>query len=187
MEQERTAAFWAEMSACDHFVQIYERDEAFMDTLAGFVAGGLRGGQGVIVIATPDHRQELDDRLRAMGVDLSGAKECDAFISVDAQETLAKFAPDGWPDDDLFTQVVSDLLQRARGNGRKVRAFGEMVALLWAKGHTAATVRLEHLWHGLCAQESFSLFCAYPRIGFTEHPKESLARVCALHSKVLAS
>ena len=187
MEQERTVAFWAEISACEHLVQIYESDDVFMDTLAGYVAGGLRAGQGVIVIATPDHRQELDERLRAMGLDLVGAKECDQFIVVDAQETLANFVTDGWPDEKLFTDVVTDLLRRAGSNGRKVRAFGEMVALLWAKGHVGATVRLEHLWHELCAQESFSLLCAYPKIGFTEHPKESLARVCALHSKVLAA
>jgi hypothetical protein len=185
MEQERTVAFWAELSACDHFVQIYESDDVFMDTLAGYVAGGLRAGQGVIVIATPAHRQELDARLKATGLDVMGAKECDQFISADAQETLAKFAPDGWPDDKLFADAVADLLRRAGRNGRKVRAFGEMVALLWANGHGAGTVRLEHLWHELCAQESFSLFCAYPKVGFTEHPKDSIARVCELHSKVL--
>ena len=186
MQQVQTAAFWAEISACDHFVQLYESDDVFMDTLTGYVAGGLRAGEGVIVIATPDHRQELDERLRAMGLDLTGAKEHDQFIVMDAQEMLAKFAPNGWPDQELFTEVVADLLCRASRNRRKVRAFGEMVALLWAKGHCGGTVRLEHLWHELCARESFSLFCAYPKIGFTEHPKESLARVCALHSKVLA-
>jgi hypothetical protein len=186
MQELQTAAFWAEISACDHFVQLYESDDVFMDTLIGYVAGGLRAGQGVIVIATPDHRQELDERLRLMGLDPTSAKERDQFIAMDAQEMLAKFAPDGWPDQELFTEVIADLLRRAGRNGRKVRAFGEMVALLWAKGHCGGTVRLEHLWHELCARDSFSLFCAYPKIGFTEHPKESLARVCALHSKVLA-
>jgi hypothetical protein len=187
MERGRTQAFWAELSACDHFVQIYESDDVFMDTLAGYVAGGLRAGQGVIIIATPDHRQELDERLSTTGLDVTGAKARDQFISVDAQETLATFAPDGWPDDKLFTDVVTDLLGRAGRNGRKIRAFGEMVALLWANGNAGATVRLEHLWHELCARESFSLFCAYPKVGFTEHPRESLSRICAMHSKVLAS
>ena len=187
MEQGRPVDFWAEISACDHFVQIYEHDDVFMDTLVGYIAGGLRAGQGVIVIATPEHRQALDERLVAMGLDLTDARERDQFISVDAQETLTKFAADGWPDEKLFTEVVADLLRRAGGNGRRIRAFGEMVALLWAKGHAGGTVRLEHLWHRFCAQESFSLFCAYPKIGFTEHPKESLARVCELHSKVFAA
>ena len=35
---ERANAFWSEMSVCEHFVQIYESEEVFMDILASFVA-----------------------------------------------------------------------------------------------------------------------------------------------------
>jgi hypothetical protein len=181
----RSEAFWAEMSACDHLVQIYEADDAFLDSLTGFVGGALRAGQGAIVIATPEHRHQLDSRLRAAGVDVDGATLRDQFISVDAEATLAMFTVKDWPNEKLFATVVIDLLRRAGADGRKVRAFGEMVALLWARGLAGATVQLEHLWRELCEKESFSLFCAYPKIGFTESPSESIARVCSLHSKVL--
>lgn len=177
-------AFWAEMSACEHFVQIYEADGVFMDTLAGFIGGALSQGDGAVVIATPGHRQELDRRLTIMGLHVDRAKSADQFLSLDAEETLAKFMIDGWPDEDKFADVVRNILQRAAGDGRKVRAFGEMVALMWAHGYHAATVRLEHLWHHLCQRESFALFCAYPKSGFTENPSESIARVCAEHSRV---
>ena len=93
----------------------------------------------------------------------------------------------GWPDDYLFDQVVTDLLKRAGRGGRRVRAFGEMVALLWSLGHNAATIRLEHLWHKLCAEREFSLFCAYPRIGFTQSADESIKEICAAHSKTIHS
>ena len=63
LDQDRASAFWAEMSACEHFVQIYEADGAFMDTLAGFISGGLTTDQAAVVIATRGHRQELDIRL----------------------------------------------------------------------------------------------------------------------------
>ena len=179
--------FWAEMSACEHFVQIYEADGAFLDALAGFVGGGLRQGDAAIIIATPPHRMELDRRLTEMGIPLGAARSQDQFISLDAQETLAKFMVNGWPDEDLFADLVGELLERARRNGRKVRAFGEMVALMWARGEYAATVRLEHLWHGLCEAEMFCLFCAYPKIGLTEDPSQSMARVLAAHSKILAA
>jgi hypothetical protein len=49
--------------------------------------------------------------------------------------------------------------------------FGEMVALLWARGQAAATVRLEHLWQQFCKEHAFSVFCAYPKAGFTKHPQ----------------
>jgi hypothetical protein len=184
MNENLSHSFWAEMSPCEHFVQIYEADGVFMDTLAGFIGGALAQGDGAVVIATLTHRWELDRRLTIMGLDVDSAKSNDRFISLDAGETLTSFMVGGWPDEDKFTQVVRDILQRAGRDGRKVRAFGEMVALMWAQGYQAATIRLEHLWHQLCQRESFALFCAYPKSGFTENPSESIARVCAEHSRV---
>jgi hypothetical protein len=102
------------------------------------------------------------------------------------KETLAKFTVGEWPDDDLFKTAVTEILARATRAGRKVRVFGEMVTLLWAKGDCGATVRLEYLWHQICQEEWFALFCAYPKVGLTEDPSQSIARVYAAHSKVLA-
>src|SRR6185436_4022583 len=112
------------------------------------------------------------------GFDLARAVQADQFISLDAEAVLGEFMRDGWPDEDLFRETVTRLLQRARVPGRRVRAFGEMVALLWARGHHDATVRLEHLWHELCRQEAFALFCAYPRAGFTRDATESIREIC---------
>ena len=177
--------FWGEISPCEHLVQIYQDDGVFLDSLEGFVAGGLKSGDGVVVIATADHLAALEQRLVAAGVNLNLATLCDQYIGLTAQQTLAKFMIRGWPDDVLFEQVVTDLLRRAGKDGRRVRAFGEMVALLWKDGHTAATVRLEHLWHRMCHERGFSLFCAYPRVGFTQDADLSMKEICAAHSKVV--
>jgi hypothetical protein len=91
----------------------------------------------------------------------------------------------GWPDGRRFSSLITGVLKRASENGRKVRAFGEMVALMWAKGQCGATVRLEQIRAHLCQRESLPLFCAYPMGGFTEDASESIARVCATHSKIL--
>jgi len=184
--RERGArVFWGEIAPCDHLVQIYEEEGAFLDTLEGFVAGGLRAGDAIVLIATPAHRRSLEDRLRAVGMDLAHASATDQYIALDASETLARFMVDGWPDDARFKALVKDLLSRAGRNGRPVRAFGEMVAIMWQQGHHAATVRLEHLWHRFCQEEGFSLLCAYPKSGFTEDATESIREICAAHSKVV--
>jgi hypothetical protein len=110
----------------------------------------------------------------------------DRYIALDVNEMLGQFMRDGWPDEELFKTSVNKILDRARGGeGRPVRAFGEMVAVLWAQGHNGATVHLEHLWHSLCREEAFALFCAYPRSGFTKDPMESMREICAAHNKVL--
>jgi hypothetical protein len=187
MNEHPSQAFWAEMSACEHFVQIYEADDAFMDTLTGFISGALRQGEGAVIIATPVHRDELRRRLELEGFDAGAAIRDDQLLMLDAEDTISQFMVGGWPDEEKFSRIVREILARAGRGGRRVRAFGEMVAVMWVQGYCAATVRLEHLWHQLCQKESFVLFCAYPKSGFTENPAESIARVCAEHSKVFPS
>ena len=53
------------------------------------------------------------------------------------------------------------MVAQAAQNGRRVRAFGEMVALLWSEGNQAAAIRLEELWNELALSQTFCLFCAY--------------------------
>ncbi len=184
-QESKVDVFWGEISPCDHSVQIYENDEAFLDAVEGFVAGGLRTGDAAIVIATPAHRLSLSRRLVAQGLDLDAAAADDQYIELDAEQTLNQFIRQGWPDDELFGQCVRHILQRARKDGRRVRAFGEMVALLWAQGHNGATVRLEHLWQGLCRDQAFPVFCAYPRSGFTQNAMSSLEEIFAAHTRVV--
>ncbi len=176
--------FWGEMAPCDHEVQIYGNDREFMDRLSAWVRAGIQAGESVVVIATPEHVEELEMRLRAEHVDLVNARLEDRYIALSAERTLGRFMRNDWPDDESFREVVGEVLVRARANGRKVRAFGEMVAILWARGHGAATVRLEFLWNQLLRTEKFPLFCAYPKAGFTRDATHSMAELCALHSKV---
>ena len=174
-----------EFSPREHVVQVYEDDAAFLDTLAEFASAGLVQGEAVVVIASPKHRYGLWKRLGKTNLDLVIANSTDQLIVLDADETMAQFMVEAWPDNVLFHDVIGGILDRAKRNGRKVRAFGEMVAVMWAQGHCGATIRLEHLWADLCQSRDFSLFCAYPRVGFTENTTENISRVCALHSRVL--
>jgi hypothetical protein len=178
-------AFWAELSPCAHVVQIYEDDGLFLDSLAEFVAGGLAQGEAAIVIATPQHRQGLRMRLASKGFAVERMQTSDQLIVLDAEETMSKFLINKWPEEQIFHEVIGEVLERATQKGRKVRAFGEMVALMWAQGYCGATIRLEHLWTDLCRRKSFSLFCAYPKTGFTADAVEDIARVRSVHSHVL--
>jgi hypothetical protein len=106
---------------------------------------GLKAGDSAIIIATAEHLQALEERIKDTGVDVATARMQDRYIALEAGEALTRFMVKGWPDDKLFTNLVTDLIMRARVNSQRVRAFGEMVALLWARGDQAATIRLEHL------------------------------------------
>lgn len=186
LHSARSEVFWREIPPPEHLVQIYDNDRIFLDTLASFVAAGVSAGEGVIVIATANHLVRLDEQLRMRGLDAEAVHASNQLTTLEADEVLSQFMVESWPNEQLFQLVARGLLGRARGaGGRRVRAFGEMVALLWARGNEGAAVRLEFLWTQLCNAEKFSLFCAYPRVGFTGGRAGTIAKLCALHSKVI--
>ena len=182
--------FWGEIAPPVHMAQFYNAESVLLDHLVGFIGGGLKGGESTIVIATDEHLAALEQGLVRSGVNISDARRKDRYISLLAEAALSTFMVNDWPDDRLFTEFVDGLIARARASASRVRAFGEMVAILWAQGHAGATVRLEYLWNQMCwnqvcNRQGFSLLCAYPKPGFTEDPTESLAKICAAHQRVV--
>lgn len=174
--------FWGEIAPCDHLVQIYENDKTFLNTLEG---DGLLNGESVVIIATREHLNYLNSRLITQNFDIETLIFNDQYIPLDAEECIAAFMVNDLPDEVLFTRMVTDIMLRAQKGNRKVRAFGEMVAILWAQGFTGATVRLENLWHTFQQQKGFCLYCAYPKSGFTEDANASINEICTAHSMVL--
>jgi hypothetical protein len=135
-------------------------------------------GDGVpVVIATEPHRAAL---AAALG------ERTDA-IWLDAAETLGGFRRNGRIDRAAFGAVVGDVVRGAVASGRPVRAFGEMVALLWEAGEVVEAIELERLWNDLARELPFALFCAYPALVFaTAGHAEALRQVCGLHTSVLS-
>ena len=177
---------WSEMGDADHFVQFYEADASLLHALAGYVGSALEAGDAAVVVATKEHREALAARLGEDGVDVCAAAAAGQFVALDAAETLSQFMLDGRPDPARFAEVVGAVIERASGGRPRVRAYGEMVALLWADGNTEAALRLEALWNDLARTRPFSLFCAYPMSGVGGAGlAESLGSVCASHSRVI--
>ena len=68
---------------------------------------------------------------------------------------------------------------------RKVRAYGEMAALLFKQGNVEATVLLEELWNRLAQTHTFQLCCAYALDDFNRASHlEPFQRICAVHAHV---
>jgi hypothetical protein len=186
LQNPRAGPFWGQMADTEHAVQVYRDDNTLLDSLEGFVASGLRSGESVILIATASHLHVVEKRLRGGWVDLDRARWEDRYIAVLAQETLDTFMVGGMPDEALFEKAAKGLIERARGRGRKLRAFGEMVGVLWADGQKDAALRLEHLWTGLQSRERFPLFCGYARAQLRPGSIESdIQSICAAHSRIV--
>ena len=159
----------------DHIVHVH-RDRAFLlDSVTDYLQGGLEAGEAAIVIARPALREALSLRLRHR----------DGLHVLDAERTLARFMKDGMPRWHEFHSVVGGLIARVRLSHPGVRAYGEMVDILWQRGEHDAAIRLEEFWNELGRLQTFSLFCAYDLDSLDETSAGRLARICAVHTHLV--
>ena len=166
-----------------HTVYFYENDAFLIDNLSRFIKSGLERQETVIVVATEEHRSDLQTRLMA---NVSGlVSPTDArYLTFDATATLALFMHEGWPDERLFLKVIGQIVTSSTQRS-PLRIYGEMVAVLWAQGKHRAAIRLEELWNALGRLQDFSLLCGYPASVFAQPNNFSaLEKVCACHSQV---
>jgi PAS domain S-box-containing protein len=173
-----------------HTVQFYGDDGALLHELMGHIGKALTRGSSAIIIATSAHIDGLAHKLKSQGVDLARAKAESRYIALDATDVLSRFMVDGVPNRVLFSGAIGQVIARAASasldQNRRVVAFGEMVALLWAEGKCEAAIQLEKLWNELAKTYSFSLHCAYPMQGFSrQEMDDSLRKICAEHSGVV--
>ncbi|HUR61017.1 MAG TPA: GAF domain-containing protein [Candidatus Thermoplasmatota archaeon] len=167
----------AEAPTGSHVVQFYRSDDFLLDQVARFLRPGLAAGGPAIVICTPAHRDALLPRLGSLA-------RADLLL-LDAEETLARFMVGDSPDPGLFDAVVGRAVRAAASRGQPVWAFGEMVAILVARGIPQAAIRLEQLWNELGAKTPLSLLCAYPIAAFASHGgSDALQAACATHTEL---
>ena len=173
-------------AACghEHLVAFYETEERLVATVVAHLAPALLNRDAAILVATPEHREAFADELQMAGVDLDAAAREGRYLALDAADLLSRFMVDGTPDAARFREIVVALLDRVSEEGREVRVYGEMVALLWAAGHVTSTIALEDLWNELVAELGFSLFCGYPISGFDVQSRSAFEHICGQHSAV---
>jgi hypothetical protein len=147
-----------------HFVQLYEADEAALASNVGlYLWEGLRRGDGVLIVVTPEHQDLFSRQLDRLGADLPRLLYSQQLIFLDAQQTMSEFMVEGQPDWPRFEKTIRAAMRLVRPGEKAegLRAYGEMVGILWKARQFAAAIRLEQLWNKLLEQSAFSLYCAY--------------------------
>ncbi len=169
-----------------HFVQFYEQDSFLVGAIGDWCAEGFAQGEACIVVATAEHRAALADALFARGHDVSVLRDSGQLVEVDAHDALDRFTVDERPDEASFRALFGGVIDNAAARFPKVRAFGEMVALLTHQGLIVEADRLEGYWNRLAERHRFSLFCAYPIALFgTEANGRYFRDICDRHERVI--
>ena len=165
----------------DHFVQLYQEIDPLAGAVADYVAEGLRRGEAAVIIATPEHRAAFLQKLNAPAAANPGQ-----LTVLDSEETLAKFMANGMPQWKPFHELIGGLIAELRLRYPAVRAYGEMVDVLWQRGEREAAIRLEEYWNDLGRLQTFSLFCAYRMDPLdSEQYGGPLESVCKVHSHLI--
>jgi len=175
-----------------HSVQFYDGSSALIERLRSVTTGAVQIGNSVLIVATPEHRTELINKLEQWDVDIRSAARDGRFVMCDAEETLATFMDGDRPDPERFLttvgKLVDDAKAAARGKEKGLMAFGEMVALLWQRGQKQAAIELERLWNLLLRDRPLHLHCAYPRRFFNgDRDAAAYQLVCGTHTHILES
>jgi len=66
-----------------------------------------------------------------------------------------------------------------------VRAYGEMVDILWQRGDKQAAIRLEQLWNEIGRLQTFSLLCAYAMDPLRGDTYADLESICRCHTHLI--
>jgi hypothetical protein len=169
-----------------HAVRFFNDSAELCEIAASFIAEGLTARQPAVVIATPAHRDGISAQLVARGFDVLRLAAEERLFLLDAHMVLSEFMVDGLPDGTRFRQAVAPLLERAARVQPKcaIRAYGEMVDILWKEGSDVAATRLETLWNDLARTHDFALLCGYSMGHF--YKDANVGQVCIHHTHVLS-
>lgn len=154
---------WWRTAPGDHIVLLYQDQEFLSRAVCRYARAGLVNGEGVILFPTLTHWNVFRPRLEAEGVDVDAAQERGQLTVVDADEILPRFMRDAMPDPPALRRAFGDVLGQARAGGsyQKVRAWGEMVNVLWERGDVAASMNLEDLFDQLNKTVDIVMFCSF--------------------------
>ncbi|HLZ44310.1 MAG TPA: MEDS domain-containing protein [Gemmatimonadales bacterium] len=172
-----------------HFAQLHRDPQVLTEAVTLYLQTGLRRGNGVVVIATPDHIDLFLNQLRREDLDPGTYLKSGQLELHDAELTLRKFMRNDVPDWEDFRRAMAAVFERVRAFGRgTTRAYGEMVNVLWHEGKQEAAIRLEEYWNELARLYPFSLFCSYMLdVHHEQTYAQPLEEIGRTHSDILGS
>ena len=168
-----------------HAIQIHNNVEASVDDIGAFFASALQRGDATCVIATPEFRERLADRLGVLGWDVARSSGHKRYRAIDAAEAIDRVMRNGLPDRDRVAGIAIELeqyrLDVSDDKTSRVVIFGIMAGLLSANGNVPAAIALERLWNEVTRGLPFLTVCGYGSSCFHDAAPDFWSDVCTEH------
>src|SRR5690349_7797490 len=97
-------------SSHDHLVEFFESEKKLCQSVIRFASTGLYAGEGVIIIAAEPILSALKAGLSQMGFDHAQARMSGQLVILNAHDTLARFMVNGLPDENLFNELIREVI-----------------------------------------------------------------------------
>jgi hypothetical protein len=172
--------------AGDHFVHAYQDADTLANTVCHFITHQLGASEATLIIATEAHILAISSKLINQGVDIAQMTLSGQLTMLDAAELLSCFMREEKPDATLFVETIEEILGRILSKHDSVRAYGEMVDILWQNNERQAAAVLEQYWNTLLKKHPFSLLCAYQLDNLdAKNYHDAIDSVCETHTHFL--
>ncbi|HXH74332.1 MAG TPA: MEDS domain-containing protein [Bacteriovoracaceae bacterium] len=166
----------------DHLVKFYCDLRNLTDLVCDYVVPGISRGDGIIIIATQTNRKAFEAALENRSIDVTMAKAAGQVLLLDAEETLRKIMSGGMPVTSKFNAVIGEKIIKMLEKYPNIRAYGEMVNVLWKQDCVEGTIALEKFWNSLAVIHPFALLCSYSMDENLMKKGKSLSDICSTHT-----
>ena len=165
--------------ASTHVAQFFDDDRVSVRRIADFLVDGARSGDAIVIVATTEHVRAIERRLASLGAHVEALAAEGRYHALDARTAMQRVCPSGSPNSVLFGEVIGGAVERAAAGGGRVRAYGELVSLLWNAGRRDDAIQIEHLWNELLNFHEVRLLCGYSFSGAID--AAGFGRIAATH------
>lgn len=173
------------LSPQNHLCEFYSTAESRIRSLCNFIVPGIIKGEAVIVIASFENIQLLKNTLILYAIDAEEVGKSGQLVMLDAEKTMKNFVRTDYVDDFLFMDFMTNLMEGISGNFPGVRAYGEMVDILYRSGRFDLTIQLEQLWAEMSLHYKFSLMCGYTADHFKDK-HDHIKKLCSHHTHLVS-
>ena len=169
----------------DHALHLYDDDTSLATTVATFLGPGFAANDAIIAIGTRAHVAAIEQRLRSEGHDVELALKSGRYLVMDAQSVIPGLLRNGLPTRESFADVIGRHIERLAQRHGNIRAFGEIVSLLWRDGKYTAAMRLEDLWNETLGYQPLALVCGYAARAVGAEDGADAKRIARTHTRVI--
>jgi signal transduction histidine kinase len=144
-----------------HLVQFYKRSEYLADTVAEFIQPGLGKRDGIVILATQEHWQALQEILLQKNSVFAECLREQRLIFWDVHEVLQRIIGRDGLNKAVFMSFMQSVLLQMKDYAN-VRVYAELVDLLYINGRVSDAIFLKKFWNELLRNNpQMSLMCAY--------------------------